>query len=86
MRILITGAAGFLGSHLCDRMLSEGHKVVGLDNFVTGSRDNLVHLVRNKDFTFKRHDVSEPITVPGKLNAILHFASPASPNPASPFG
>ena len=86
MRILITGAAGFLGSHLCDRMLSEGHKVVGLDNFVTGSRDNLVHLVRNKDFTFKRHDVSEPITVPGKLDAILHFASPASPNPASPFG
>src|SRR5450759_2335558 len=86
MRILITGAAGFLGSHLCDRMLSEGHKVVGLDNFVTGSRDNLVHLVRNKDFTFKRHDVSETITVSGKLDAILHFASPASPNPASPFG
>jgi dTDP-glucose 4,6-dehydratase len=67
-------------------MLSEGHKVVGMDNFVTGSRDNLVHLVRNKDFTFKRQDVSEPITVPGKLDAVLHFASPASPNPASPFG
>ncbi len=86
MRILITGAAGFLGSHLCDRMLAEGHKVVGMDNFVTGNRENLVHLVRNKDFTFKRHDVSEPITVPGKLDAVLHFASPASPNPASPFG
>jgi len=86
MRILITGAAGFLGSHLCDRLLAEGHEVIGLDNFVTGNRENLVHLVRNKEFTFIRQDVSETITVRGKLDAVLHFASPASPNPASPFG
>ncbi len=86
MRILLTGAAGFLGSHLCDRLLAEGHEVVGLDNFVTGNRENLVHLVRNKSFTFVRHDVSETISVRGKLDAVMHFASPASPNPASPFG
>jgi dTDP-glucose 4,6-dehydratase len=86
MRILITGAAGFLGSHLCDRLLSEGHIVVGLDNFITGNRENLVHLVRNPDFTFIRQDVSEPINPHGKFDAVLHFASPASPNPASPFG
>jgi dTDP-glucose 4,6-dehydratase len=86
MRILLTGAAGFLGSHLCDRLLTEGHEVIGLDNFVTGNRENLVHLVRNKNFSFIRHNVSEPITVRGKVDAVLHFASPASPNPASPFG
>jgi dTDP-glucose 4,6-dehydratase len=86
MRILLTGAAGFLGSHLCDRLLVEGHVVVGMDNFVTGNRDNLVHLVRNSEFTFLRHDVSEPMNLHGKFDAVLHFASPASPNPASPFG
>ncbi len=86
MRILLTGAAGFLGSHLSDRLLAEGHEVIGMDNFVTGNRENLVHLVRNKDFTFIRHDVSQTITVRGKLDAVLHFASPASPNPTSPFG
>jgi dTDP-glucose 4,6-dehydratase len=86
MRILITGAAGFLGSHLCDRLLEEGHSVVGMDNFITGSPDNLAHLASNQNFSFIRHDVSNFIFVPGKLDAVLHFASPASPNPASRFG
>ena len=86
MRILITGAAGFLGSHICDRLLAEGHEVIGMDNFVTGSRENLTHLIRDKKFSFIRHDVNEPITVARKLEAVLHFASPASPNPKSPFG
>jgi dTDP-glucose 4,6-dehydratase len=86
MRILLTGAAGFLGSHLCDRFLSEGHEVIGMDNFITGNRQNLVHLVGNPNFTFSRHDVSEPITINKKVDAVLHFASPASPNPFSPFG
>jgi dTDP-glucose 4,6-dehydratase len=85
MRILITGAAGFLGSHLSDRLIKEGHQVVGLDNFVTGSPDNISHLMGNEQFTFYKHDVSNYIFVPGKLDAVLHFASPASPNPASPY-
>ncbi len=87
MRILITGAAGFLGSHLCERLLGEGHSVIGLDNFVTGSPDNLAHLTDNPNFAFIRHDVSNFIFVPnGNVDAVLHFASPASPNPASPYG
>ena len=86
MRILITGAAGFLGSHLCDRLLEEGHSVVGLDNFVTGRAENIAHLAANENFLFVRRDVSEFIFVPGKLDAVLHFASPASPNPESPYG
>ncbi len=86
MRILITGAAGFLGSHLCDRLLAEGHAVVGMDNFITGSPDNIAHLAGNEKFAFYRNDVSNYILVPGKIDAVLHFASPASPNPASPFG
>lgn len=86
MRILITGAAGFLGSHLCDRLLSEGHQVVGMDNFITGNPDNLAHLAGNENFLFIRHDVSNFIFVPGKLDAVLHFASPASPNKNSPLG
>ena len=85
MRILITGAAGFLGSHLSDRLIKEGHDVVGLDNFVTGSPDNISHLMGNEHFTFYKHDVSNYIFVPGELDAVLHFASPASPNPASPY-
>lgn len=86
MRILITGAAGFLGSHLCDRLLSEGHELVGMDNFITGDAENLAHLVGAPRFTFYRHDVSQYIFVPGKVDAVLHFASPASPNPESPYG
>ena len=86
MRVLITGAAGFLGSHLCDRLLSEGHSVVGMDNFITGSPDNLAHLAGHPKFFFIRHDVSNFIFVPGKIDAVMHFASPASPNPNSPYG
>lgn len=86
MRILITGGAGFLGSHLCDRLIKEGHQVIAMDNFITGSPDNLAHLAGNPNFTFIRHDVADFIFVPGKVDFILHFASPASPNPASPFG
>ncbi len=86
MRILITGAAGFLGSHLCDRLLSDGHEVIGLDNFVTGNPDNLAHLMGNEKFSFQRHDVSNFIFVRSKVDAVLHFASPASPNPQSPAG
>ncbi len=86
MRILITGAAGFLGSHLCERLLQEGHQVIGMDNFVTGNPDNLSHLAGNQNFLFIRHDVSNFIFVPGKVDAVLHFASPASPNPLSPYG
>lgn len=86
MRIFITGVAGFLGSHLCDRLLQMGHEVIGMDNFITGNRDNLAHLAGNDKFTFIRHDVANFIFVPGKIDAVLHFASPASPNPASPFG
>jgi dTDP-glucose 4,6-dehydratase len=86
MRILITGAAGFLGSHLCERLLADGHYVIGMDNFVTGSPDNLVHMAGDQNFLFIRHDVANFIFVPGKIDAVMHFASPASPNPASPFG
>jgi dTDP-glucose 4,6-dehydratase len=84
MRILITGAAGFLGSHICDRLISDGHDVIGLDNFVTGSPDNIAHLMGNERFTFYKHDVSNYIFIGGTINAVLHFASPASPNPLSP--
>lgn len=86
MRILITGAAGFLGSHLCDRLLLEGHDVIGMDNFITGSPDNLGHLAGHPKFTFIRHDVANFIFVPGRVDAVMHFASPASPNPSSPYG
>lgn len=78
-RILITGAAGFLGSHLCDRFIKEGFKVVGMDNLITGDLKNIEHLFPNENFEFYHHDVSRFIHVPGKLDYILHFASPASP-------
>ncbi len=79
MRILITGAAGFLGSHLCDRFLELGHEVIGMDNFLTGSPDNIAHLSSNPKFSFVEHNVTEYIDVDGPLDGVLHFASPASP-------
>jgi dTDP-glucose 4,6-dehydratase len=79
MRVLITGAAGFLGSHLCDRFLAEGHSVVGMDNFITGHPDNIAHLAGRSDFHFEEHDVTGFIQVDGPLDGVLHFASPASP-------
>jgi dTDP-glucose 4,6-dehydratase len=79
MRVLITGAAGFLGSNLCDRFLREGHEVVGLDNFITGHPDNIAHLMGNDRFSFLRHNISEYTYVAGPLDGVLHFASPASP-------
>ena len=87
MRIIVTGAAGFLGSHLCDRLLKEGHEVIGMDNFITGRPENLAHLGNQERFTFIEHDVSNFIEVPdGGVDAVMHFASPASPNPNSPYG
>lgn len=78
-RVLITGAAGFLGSHLSDRFLKEGYHVIGMDNLITGDLKNIEHLFKREDFEFYHHDVSKFIHVPGELHYILHFASPASP-------
>ncbi len=86
MHILVTGAAGFLGSHLCDRLIAEGHTVIGMDNFITGSPENIEHLSGNPRFNFIEHDVSNFISFHKKLDAVLHFASPASPNRNSPRG
>ena len=78
-RVLITGAAGFLGSHLCDRFIKEGYYVIGMDNLITGDLKNIEHLFPNKNFVFYNHDVTTFVHVPGRLDYILHFASPASP-------
>lgn len=78
-RVLITGAAGFLGSHLCDRFIDEGYDVVGMDNLITGDLRNIEHLFKLKEFEFYHHDVSKFVFVPGQIDYILHFASPASP-------
>lgn len=78
-RVLITGAAGFLGSHLCDRFIKEGYHVIGMDNLITGDLTNIEHLFKLENFEFYHHDVSKFVHVPGKLDYILHFASPASP-------
>ena len=78
-RVLITGAAGFLGSHLCDRFIAEGYHVIGMDNLITGRLKNIEHLFGNRAFEFYHHDVSKFVHVPGPLKYILHFASPASP-------
>jgi dTDP-glucose 4,6-dehydratase len=79
MRIFITGGAGFIGSHLCDYFLARGHHVVAMDNFITGSPDNIAHLKNEARFEFIEQDVTRYIDVPGQVNAVLHFASPASP-------
>lgn len=78
-RVLITGAAGFLGSHLCDRFVNEDYDVVGMDNLITGDIKNIEHLFKNPNFDFYHHDVSKFVHVPGNLDYIIHFASPASP-------
>jgi dTDP-glucose 4,6-dehydratase len=78
-RVLITGAAGFLGSHLCERFIKEGYHVIGMDNLITGDLANIEHLFQLENFEFSHHDVSKFVHVPGKLDYILHFASPASP-------
>jgi dTDP-glucose 4,6-dehydratase len=79
LRIVVSGAAGFIASHLCDRLLAEGHTVVGLDNLLTGSEQNLAHLAPSPRFQFIRHDVTLPLSLDGRIDAVLHLASPASP-------
>ena len=78
-KVLITGAAGFLGSHLCDKFIKEGYHVIGMDNFITGDKKNIEHLENNSNFSFMEHDVTEYIDIEGAIDYILHFASPASP-------
>lgn len=86
MRIVVTGGAGFIGSHLCDRLLQEGNQVIAVDNLVTGNVDNIAHLAGRDDFQFIKHDVSNFIFIAGKVDVVCHLASPASPNPTSPYG
>lgn len=86
MRILLTGVAGFIGSHLADKLLADNHQVIGLDNFITGKSENLAHLMDHPQFTLITQDASKHIKITQKVDFVLHFASPASPNPSSPFG
>jgi len=79
MRAVVTGAAGFLGSHLCDRLLAEGWSVLGLDNYITGRMENLAHLRSNAEFSFEEADVCDALRVAGEVAYVLHLASPASP-------
>ena len=79
VRILVTGGAGFIGSHLCDRLLADGHSVIAMDNLITGTTDNIAHLLGRDDFLFIKHDVTNYIYIDGPVDAVLHFASPASP-------
>lgn len=86
MRILLTGVAGFIGSHLADKLLADNHQVIGLDNFITGKSENIAHLMEHPQFTLITQDASKHIKITQKVDFVLHFASPASPNPSSPFG
>ena len=86
MRVLVTGGAGFIGSHFCDRLLAEGHHVVVLDNLITGANENIVHLFDQRNFSFVDHNISNPIYFADKIDMVVHMASPASPNPNSPYG
>ncbi|MCI0826372.1 MAG: GDP-mannose 4,6-dehydratase [Chloroflexi bacterium] len=86
MRVVVTGGAGFIGSHLCDRLIEADHEVVAIDNLITGDAQNLAHLAGHDRFHYIRHDVSDFIFVSGKVDVIWHLASPASPNPSSPYG
>src|SRR5262245_61827773 len=79
LRIVISGGAGFIGSHLCDRLLADGHSVIAVDNFLTGRPDNVAHLEREPRFAFMRQDVTEPFHIEGAVDCVAHLASPASP-------
>ncbi|MDE3242941.1 MAG: GDP-mannose 4,6-dehydratase, partial [Nitrospirota bacterium] len=79
MRILITGGAGFLGSHLCDVLIGQGHQVIAVDNLVTGRPENIAHLIGHERFSFVKYNVCDYLHVDGHLDAVMHFASPASP-------
>ena len=78
--VVVTGGAGFIGSHLCDRLIQKGFGIICLDNLITGKIENIKHLLKDKDFRFKKHDVTKHINIRGRVNYVLHFASPASPN------
>ena len=86
MRVLITGGAGFIGSHLCDRFLAGGHRVIAMDNLVTGSTRNIQHLIGRDDFSFVKHNIADYIYLEGPLDVVLNFASPASPSKTAPTG